>query len=76
MSPLWYFVLFVFAMACIAAPLAFGFVFYRVFPSKEQEEQQAKRDVEVLLRAANKAHAERCRVHARKTFSQPHQRKP
>lgn len=64
LNPLWYFVLLVFALACIAVPLFFSRAFDELFPTKEQEEQRARRDVEEMLRRANQETVKRPRVRA------------
>jgi len=64
MNPLWYFVILVAAAACIAVPLFFSRAFDSIFPSKEQEEQRARRDVEEMLKRANQETVKRPRVRA------------
>jgi hypothetical protein len=59
----WLFMLLV-VLICIAAPLVFGWVFDQIFPTKEQEEGRAKRDVEEMLKRANEEAATRPRVRA------------
>ena len=61
---LYYFVLFSATVACIAVPLFFSRAFDSIFPTKEQEEAQARRDVEGMLKRANQETVKRPRVRA------------
>jgi hypothetical protein len=63
LSILWAIVLLI-VLICIAAPLVFGWVFDEIFPSKEQEEERARRDVEEMLKRATEETAKRPRVRA------------
>jgi beta-lactamase regulating signal transducer with metallopeptidase domain len=64
MNPLWYFVILFVAIVCIAILMLFSRVLDSLFPTKEQEEQRARRDVEEMLKRANQETVKRPRVRA------------
>lgn len=66
MNPLWYFVILFVAIVCIAILMLFSRVLDSLFPTKEQEEAQARRDVEEMLKRANQETVKRPRVRAGK----------